>query len=133
VIRYDDLVSASPAVGDEPLVRVAATDEPEEAFGVLAVVFGQQETLERCRLQVGDEVLGAVERTTVLDLLTTGTKGLGAGDGLRLPGLPPSAQLTLLVCPVDGCEAGSVLVSAYDEDDPPTCPSHPGVALILRP
>jgi hypothetical protein len=60
-------------------------------------------------------------------LMSFGTRSVDDSAGATLPGNPSDVTLFQLCCPTAGCPQ-ILLVTNYDENDPPTCDDH-GTAM----
>jgi hypothetical protein len=96
----------------------------EEIILGLLDFFGRREKQQAVRLVVGGEERGYLLRTDLYHLLPLGvTRGIGDSDGASLPGATSGVTLTELCCPNARCKQ-VLLVTAFDEKDPPMCDAH---------
>jgi hypothetical protein len=83
---------------------------------------------------VRGEDVGFLERSAVLSLFQTMTKGVDDSAGSQLPGWPGgrSFELLELRCPVKECPDSPVFAMLYDEDASLACRIHPDSQLELH-
>jgi hypothetical protein len=115
--------------GDLPVLEVDSANGEEAAIAGLLAWFDQHSEGSAVLLRVDDKDLGTIGRDEVLDAVAPSDRGgLGDGDGLTLPGLPPDFKLFEYVCPMDGCHRRKAVVG-LDAALTPTCPVH-GIAMV---
>lgn len=131
MIGFEDFVSpAGAGDGNAAALLLPTGTAASGARRALEGVFGSDDDLAVCRLVIGGEDVGVVRRDALLDLTnTTQKRGLGEGDGGKLPGTALYDNVIKLTCPVPACPASPTWMVAYDEDDPPRCGMHPDTAL----
>jgi len=127
VITMNDLFALTKsAVTVEDEKRVTLVLDPhttaEEVVSHLVSYFGQREQ-KAIRLKLAGQDRGYVLRSDIPFLMTFGTRGVDDSAGATLPGDPSHVTLIQLCCPTASC-AQVLLVTNYDEDDPPTCEDH---------
>lgn len=127
MITMDDLFALTKSevnVKDEKRVTLVLDPHTsaEEAVSRLVSYFGQGEQ-KAVKLRLEGQDRGYMLRSDIPFLMTFGTRGVDDSAGATLPGDPSHVTLTELCCPTAGC--GQVLlVTNYDENDPPTCDDH---------
>jgi hypothetical protein len=120
--------AASPADTDATL-SLPPNPHVGGLIDVLTQYFGEDDAHTSVKVVVGGEEFGYIHREDVYALANSSQKGLGASDYAALPGMT-SYRLLRLRCPVPGCPQ-RLSVTAFDEEDPPTCSIHPGRSMEI--
>ena len=104
-------------------LRIEPDDPPDLLVHGLAEYFGRDDDRDAIGLVVDGDFVGYVARDDIGDLLpSSGTKGLGASDGIVLPG-QANWKLFELHCTTSGC-VSIVLTPLYSNAEPPLCEVH---------
>ena len=132
----DDLVAVTrPALAGSvqtPETLAVAPDTPaRDVVDLLTEYFGEDDERSAVKLVVGGKEIGYLHRQHLYAVATASEKGIGSSDYGTLPGRP-NYRLIRLRCPVDGCTQ-ALLVTSFDEDDPPRCEVHSARSMEIAP
>jgi hypothetical protein len=127
MITMDDLYALTKSeAGVKDKKQVTLVLDPQESAETtvryLKNYFGRREKQRAIRLVRGGKELGYLLRSDLYTLVSLGTRGVGDSDHATLPGTP-GVTLIELCCPTAGCPQ-VLLVTEFDENDPPTCDEH---------
>jgi len=127
MITMDDLFALTKSAANvEDEKRVTLVLDPqisaEEAVRQLVHYFGKEEQ-KAIKLSLEGQDRGYMLRSDIPFLMTFGTRGVDDSAGASLPGGLSDVTLIKLCCPTAGCPQ-VLLVTNYDENDPPTCDDH---------
>jgi hypothetical protein len=134
MLTLDDVKAAARPVANVDATTDATLDVPANPHvaglvDVLTQYFGEDDSRAAIRLVVGGEELGYVHREDLYALASASQKGIGSSDYAALPGRA-NYRLIGLRCPVVGC-THRLMVTTFDEEDPPKCTVHPAQSMEI--
>jgi hypothetical protein len=124
----DDLVVANSSgrvVGANLAVDVGGAGDAQ-VLGTLVQLFGADDERAEVDLLRDGHAIGVVSREAAAAAIGDGLKGVGASDGMLLPGVANYATSSW-VCPKPGCRYTVVTIALGST---PHCARHPDVDLI---
>nr|QNO48414.1 hypothetical protein DLCBDOIA_00007 [Methanosarcinales archaeon ANME-2c ERB4]QNO48499.1 hypothetical protein AFGHNAJH_00003 [Methanosarcinales archaeon ANME-2c ERB4] len=135
MIRLDDLKAKThqnlrSEGGEEIAIMLDSDAKVKAAIQGLIKYFGEDEDRKAVRLIVKGEESGWLTRSHIYDFVTFSAKGIGGGDDASIPG-EYHYHIMHLYCPVEGCMEGFG-VMIFDEDNPPKCPVHRDVSMVIK-
>jgi len=123
---------SEPPKGEHVASLLIDDDDAADAAleGALAYL-GADRSRRTLRLVIEGAEVGYLDRSDLYSSVTLRTKSPGDAAHAGLPGQPRYRTIQLR-CPIEGCPASPILTATYDEEDPRTCPAHPGTLLELE-
>src|SRR5262249_341944 len=107
--------------------NVTLTIEPdlsaEDVVRNLEEYFGKRTDQKSVKLVFESGATGYLRRDDLYSLVAVSKRGIGDSDGATLPGMPSDVRFIELCCMARGCPE-VLLVTSYDELDPPKCGVH---------
>jgi hypothetical protein len=127
-MTFDDLKGLLTKEGGEakdstPSLDLAQLLPPQKVLAALAEYFGEDDSRDRVAIEIDGVHQGYLSRTSLHKMFTPAARGVGGGAHGSVPGRS-KYRLIALKCSVSGCSA-TKLVAAFDEVNPPACPTHP--------
>lgn len=135
MLTFDDLRAvARPSSGKAGSIDAKLEVHPSTHVGslvdLLTQYFGEDDTRDAIKLVIGGDEIGFLHREDLYAMASSSQKGIGASDYGALPGMP-NYRLIRLRCPVPGCPH-RLLVTIFDEEDPPKCSIHPERSMEIE-